>query len=43
LVCTEGKERSLSEYRELLQASGFREVEGKFTGAPLDAIFALKS
>lgn len=42
LVCTEGKERSLSEYRELLQASGFREVEGKFTGAPLDAIFALK-
>jgi acetylserotonin N-methyltransferase len=42
LVCTEGKERSLSEYRELLEAAGFRNVEGKFTGAPLDAIFARK-
>jgi acetylserotonin N-methyltransferase len=42
LVCTEGKERTLTEYRELLEKVGFRNVEGKFTGAPLDAIFAQK-
>jgi acetylserotonin N-methyltransferase len=42
LVCTEGKERTLSEYRKLLEEAGFHSVEGKFTGAPLDAIFARK-
>jgi acetylserotonin O-methyltransferase len=42
LVCTEGKERSLMEYRGLLEKAGFRDVEGKITGAPLDAIFARK-
>src|SRR5262249_27589478 len=42
LVCTEGKERTLTEYRELLEKVGFRNAEGKFTGAPLDAIFAQK-
>lgn len=42
LVCTEGRERTLSEYRKLLEDAGFRNVEGKFTGAPLDAIFALR-
>ncbi len=43
LVCTEGKERTLSEYRTLLEAAGFREVRGHITGAPLDTIFALKA
>ena len=42
LVCTEGKERSLQEYRQLLEASGFRDVQGCVTQCPLDAIFALK-
>jgi acetylserotonin N-methyltransferase len=42
LVCTEGRERSLSEYRQLLENAGFSQVEGKVTGAPLDAIFARK-
>lgn len=43
LVCTEGKERSLSEYRELLQAAGFADVQGVRTGCPLDGIFARKA
>ena len=42
LVCTEGKERSLGEYRVLLEAAGFRDVQGRMTGAPLDAVLALK-
>jgi acetylserotonin N-methyltransferase len=42
LVCTEGKERPLVEYEELLQRSGFGEVLGCRTGAPLDAILARK-
>ena len=40
LICTEGRERSLGEYRVLLEAAGFRRVEGKRTGAPLDAVLA---
>jgi acetylserotonin O-methyltransferase len=43
LVCTEGRERSLSEYRALLEAAGFRNVEGCMTGAPLDAVLGVKS
>jgi acetylserotonin O-methyltransferase len=42
LVCTEGRERTLSEYRVLLEAAGFRDVQGRVTGAPLDAVLALK-
>lgn len=42
LVCTEGKERTLAEFRALLESAGFTEVRGHITGAPLDAIFALK-
>jgi acetylserotonin N-methyltransferase len=42
LVCTEGRERSLSEYRQLLLDSGFGSVEGVVTGQPLDAILAVK-
>lgn len=43
LVCTEGKERSVSEYAELLKQAGFSSVEGKRTGKYLDAILALKA
>ncbi len=42
LVCTEGRERTLSEYTALLHEAGFGEVSGKVTGAPLDAILAIK-
>ena len=42
LVCTEGRERTLGEYRSLLEAAGFRDVQGRVTGAPLDAVLALK-
>jgi acetylserotonin N-methyltransferase len=40
LVCTEGRERTFSEYRALLVEAGFRDVQGVRTGAPLDAILA---
>jgi len=42
LVCTEGRERSLSEYAALLRDAGFAKIEGRVTGAPLDAILAEK-
>jgi acetylserotonin N-methyltransferase len=42
LCCTEGKERTLSEYEALLQQSGFTEVAGCRTPAPLDAVLARK-
>jgi acetylserotonin N-methyltransferase len=42
LICTEGRERTLSEYGALLRDVGFREVQGKRTGAPLDAVLAIK-
>ena len=43
LVCTEGKERTLSEYAALLREAGFVSVDGRRTGTPLDAMLALKS
>lgn len=43
LVCTEGRERNLREYEALLHAAGFGSVEGHLTGAPLDAVLALKN
>ncbi len=43
LVCTEGRERSLSEYAALLREAGFGKVEGRVTGAPLDAVLAEKN
>jgi acetylserotonin N-methyltransferase len=43
LVCTEGKERTIEEYSTLLRAAGFGEVRGQFTGAPLDAVLAIKN
>jgi acetylserotonin N-methyltransferase len=42
LVTTEGRERTLGEYTQLLRAAGFREVAGRWTGTPLDAILATK-
>jgi acetylserotonin O-methyltransferase len=42
LVCTEGRERSASEYRALLEEAGFRQVDARRTGAPIDAVLALK-
>jgi len=43
LTCTEGKERTLSEYAALLSQVGFAEICGSRTSAPLDAILAIKS
>jgi acetylserotonin N-methyltransferase len=43
LICTEGKERTLEEYSALLREAGFGEVRGEQTGAPLDAVLAIKS
>ncbi len=42
LVCTEGKERTLAEYTALLRDAGFSRVDAVKTGAPLDAILAVK-
>jgi acetylserotonin N-methyltransferase len=42
LVCTEGRERSLSEYRQLLEDVGFVNVQGRITGCPLDAVIGFK-
>ena len=43
LVVTEGRERTLGEYTQLLRAAGFASVEGRQTGAALDAVLALKA
>ena len=42
LICTEGKERSLAGYETLLRRAGFARVEGRATGAYLDAVLAEK-
>jgi len=42
LVCTEGRERTASEYRSLLESCGFTQVEARRTGAPVDAVLAFK-
>ena len=42
LICTEGRERSLPEYRQLLTTAGFSSVEGRRTGSAVDAILAVK-
>jgi len=42
LTCTEGKERTLSEYEALLRETGFAEVFGCRTSSPLDAVLAIK-
>lgn len=43
LVCTEGRERTLTEYRVLLEAAGFARVSAQVTGTSLDAILAVKA
>jgi len=42
LLYTEGKERTLSEYRHLLSDVGFASVNGSTTPSPLDAVLAIK-
>jgi len=42
LVCTEGRERTLTEYAAVLRGAGFESVEGRRTGTPLDAVLAVK-
>lgn len=42
LVCTEGKERTESEYAALLRAAGFRQIEARRTASPIDGILATK-
>jgi acetylserotonin N-methyltransferase len=42
LVCTDGRERTFSEYRGLLESSGFSRVEFRLTGSLVDAILAVK-
>jgi len=42
LVCTEGKERTLSEYEALLKSVGFTRVQGRRTPSAVDAILGFK-
>jgi acetylserotonin O-methyltransferase len=42
LLYTEGKERTLSEYKSLLNQVGFVDVKGVTTPSPLDAVLAVK-
>ena len=42
LTCTEGQERTAAEYDALCRAAGFSRTEAVVTGAPVDAVLALK-
>ncbi len=42
LVVTEGRERTAAEYEKLIRAAGFSEFQSLRTGAPLDAMLAIK-
>ena len=42
LVCTEGRERTASEYGQLVKDAGFSEFAVRRTGRPLDAMLAVK-
>lgn len=42
LVCTDGRERTSSEYRVLLEGAGFIDVASRRTGSVLDAVLCLK-
>jgi acetylserotonin N-methyltransferase len=42
LIATEGRERTAAEYQALLKAAGFSKFDSRCTGAPLDAILAIK-
>lgn len=41
LVCTGGRERTVSEYCSILRASGFAEIRTRITGSLLDAMLAI--
>jgi acetylserotonin N-methyltransferase len=43
LVVTEGRERTLGQFVQMLRAAGFSRVEGKRTGVALDAVLAVKT
>ncbi len=40
--CSAISNRQLLEHRALLEAAGFCDVQGRVTGAPLDAVLAIK-
>ncbi len=42
LTCTEGRERTLGEYEQLLKGVGFGDVTGCRTTTPIDAVLAVK-
>ncbi len=42
LVCTDGRERTFTEYRELLESAGFAKIEYRRTGSVLDVVLAMK-
>lgn len=42
LLCTEGRERTLTEYAELLGQAGFQQVIGCRTSTPIDGVLAIK-
>lgn len=42
LVCTEGRERTAAQYESLAREAGFADFRHRATGAPLDAMLALK-
>ena len=42
LLYTEGRERTLAEYKSLLERVGFSSVRGIVTPSPLDVVLAVK-
>ncbi|HUQ69597.1 MAG TPA: class I SAM-dependent methyltransferase [Planctomycetaceae bacterium] len=42
LTCTEGRERTLGDYRTILERAGFTNVQGRVTPRPIDAVLAIK-
>jgi acetylserotonin N-methyltransferase len=42
LVCTEGRERTRTEYAQLLRATGFNSIDFRETGSLVDAVLAIK-
>ncbi len=42
LICTEGRERTASQYEALLREAGFSKIDSRRTGTPRDAVLAIK-
>ncbi len=42
LVCTDGRERTFSQYHALLESAGFTSIDYRLTGSLVDAILAIK-